>query len=458
MVPGGGGESVRSNSTPARRRFIAGIGTLSVTIAGYLGTASVNNDPSTSSGENATVTGRPGGPDRTPSSTETATGSTTTETSSATDPAGPSWWTPDGRVLDRFESFEEDWTVEDGTARLVDDTTFTEGGAVRLRNDGDNRLRIVRRFETPRDFTGRDFSIAVYLIGSTKGLPQLNLTLVDAAGSYRRLSGSIQQTATDRWVRFDLGVREDAGADLGAIEAVRIEHWTGEARTAFLVDELRTHAKPDVGQVMFTFDDKGPSEYTVAYPVLRDHGYAGASFPPIDRVTVDSTPSIGEYQEMCDAGWDVGGHTLDHEDLTEHSGVEQRAIIEENYRKLQEKGLAGEVNHFRTPYSNYDSHSLDLMTEQFDTAIIGAGSASGTNARISDHRTIGFRSGDDLEAAKADVDAAVEYRQFLGFTIHMANVDEAHLRSLVEYVSEYERNGDLEVLTPTQLYRRFVEP
>lgn len=440
-----------------RRGFLGGVAAGLFSLSGcFAETGELTPGRNETASPNESTTSAPGTPQPTASRTETP--ATATET--ASDPAveGPPWWQPRGSVLDSFETFDADWTIGGGTATVTMDQVFNGGPSILLDSAGDKRFRIERRYPTPQDLSNLEFSMAVRLEETTKGLVQVEFMLIDSSGNKRTLSGSIMPAATDRWVRFDLGVRQDEGADMTAIETLRIAHWTGNDETKLYVDDIRVHPKPETGYVMFTFDDKGLTDYTVAFPTLQEYGYVGTCFPPIQRVTSDSTPSIAEYQEMRERGWDIGGHTLDHEDLTNHSRTEQQAIIEENYRQLHEKGLAGDVNHFRTPYSNYDTNSLDLMTESFDTAMIGSGSATGTNVHVTDHRTIGFRSGDELESAIRDIAAAAEYRQLLGMTLHMGAIDGDHLRTLAEHVRRHEREGRLRVITPSQLYDDFILP
>jgi hypothetical protein len=106
---------------------------------------------------------------------------------------------------------------------------------------------------------------------------------------------------------------------------------------------------------------------------------------------------------------------------------------------------------FRTTYGAYDTHTVDLMRELFDLSIAGIGTALGTNLHVSDLSTVGFVGGDDYEYARTCIDAAAEYDQLLGLTIHMARMESrSAFESLVEYVADLERRGELKVVTPTQ--------
>jgi peptidoglycan/xylan/chitin deacetylase (PgdA/CDA1 family) len=361
---------------------------------------------------------------------------------------------PGGESIDDFSAFGDDWSVEGGTATL-DETGYGGRPAVRQSSAGDPRARITLSFDEPRNYSDRDVSIAAQLHSTTKAIFELLVTLVDGHGDELRRSGSIQPTATDRWVRLDAGVRQDDGADLSAIEELRVEHWVGsDDESTFSVADLRRHPAPDYGYVMFTFDDGPPEDYSVAYDVLSEYGMRGAAYPPTDKIGTRG-PSLDEYREMVADGWDVGGHTQNHASLPNHSREEQRRILAENREYLDDHGLTPGV--FRTPYSSYDHHTLDLMDELFDLSIVGSGAAAGTNYEISDPTTVGFNPGDDSEQAKEFIDAAVEYDQLLGLTFHMARLSSrSAFESVVEHAHRYVERGDLKVITPSELYDRRV--
>lgn len=378
---------------------------------------------------------------------------TTAATQSATDP-GASTRTlgstfPGGESVDAFESFDADWTVDAGTVSLAEGT-YDDLPAVELDSAGGNRARITRPYHDPRDFTEWDLSIAARLDSTSREVVQVGVGLVDVHGERRRLSGAILSSATDRWVRLDLGIDEDTGADVGAIAELRIDHWAGDAESTFAVADLRRHPQPETGYVMFTFDDGPKEDYTIAYDVLSRFDFSGTAFPHTKTITGSRGPSVEQYHEMMADGWDVGGHTRAHSRLPDFSRSEQRAILEENRTFLEEHDLTPEV--FRTPYGAYDTDTLDLMAEVFDLSIVGNGSATGTNLQLSDPTTLAFDPGDDYERAKDFIDTAVEYNRLLGLTIHMARMDSrSAFETIFEHAHEYVQAGDLEVITPTQL-------
>lgn len=437
----------------SRRRFLKGAGLTVAALAGCVsGSTGGENQSSTASdtpspSKTATAT-QPS--DETPTETETET---ETETSHA---AKYPWFKNRGTVVDSFDSFEEDWEVPFGKATLEDEG-FLEGPSVRMDSAGGNRARITRNFLSTQDFSGVDFTLALNLESTTKESFKVAVVLRDHGGNYRYHSRTVLPSITGTWVHLNMAFEQDKGSfDPASVSEIMIESWTGNNESVFRIDDLRTLEKPEKAAVMFTFDDACPGDYEYAYPVLSEYDYAGVCFPPSEYVTPDTVPSVTQYQEMRDGGWDIGGHLPNHQRLSEFSKSEQRALFKKNVRQLRQMGLAGsdEVLHFRTPFGNYNSDTLDVVLEEFGTCIAGAGAAVGSPFNVVDPRMIGFRSGENLEEAKELIDHAVEHRQLLGFTLHARYIDREHLEKLVEYVHSYEKRGDLEVLTMSDFYER----
>ena len=437
------------SSRPKRRRFLKGAGLTLAALAGCATSSSPSSDPTGTPTDSPTDTATPA--DRPPSDTETET-ETETETPA---PKGYSWFHERGEVLDDFTAFEDDWTVVAGEASL-DDDGFLEGPAVRLDSAGSARARIKRTFPGGRDFSGVDFSLALRLESTTKPWFKAAVVLEDHAGNRRYHSRSVLPGATDTWVHLDTAFEKETGEfDVTGVSELKIEHWAGDDESVFTVDDLRLVEKPERGAVIFTFDDACPGDYEFAYPVLEQYGYKGVCYPPSEFVGPDTTPSVDQYREMYEDGWDIGGHMPRHQRAEEHTREQQRALFEENVRQLRAMGLVGDGPiHYRTPFGNYDTNTLEIVHEQFDTCAVGAGKSTGMSFGVTDPRMMGFRSGEDFEQTKELVDEAVEHRQVLGLTLHASNIDRAYMEKLAAYVNGYERNGELDVMTMTDFYER----
>lgn len=205
--------SERSDSD--RRSFLASVGAVVLSA----GCSTVSTD--VESPETPTTRARTTDPSPTSTDTETATETETdTETETATPEPESEPDLPGGESLADLAAFDDAWTVESGRAG-VPWNEYGDLPAVAMSSDGDSRARITRKFDRPRDLSEWDLSVAAQLHSTGKGLFQLHLTLVDAHGERSRLSGSIQSTATGRWVRLDAGVREGTGIDASAVTELR---------------------------------------------------------------------------------------------------------------------------------------------------------------------------------------------------------------------------------------------
>ncbi len=64
-----------------------------------------------------------------------------------------------------------------------------------------------------------------------------------------------------------------------------------------------------------SFDDGYLSDYTVAMPTLRKHGWTGVLNLIVDNVTPGDLAS-GQVRRLIAAGWEIDAHTISHADLT----------------------------------------------------------------------------------------------------------------------------------------------
>lgn len=116
------------------------------------------------------------------------------------------------------------------------------------------------------------------------------------------------------------------------------------------------HGKPIPRKpVVVSFDDGYLSQYKQAFPVLRRLGWPGV----INVVTHNlGSKGIGRHQleRMHRAGWDIGAHTLTHQDVSTLSGAALEKEIAGS-KRLLEKQLGVPVRFFCYPSGKYDDQS-----------------------------------------------------------------------------------------------------
>ena len=68
--------------------------------------------------------------------------------------------------------------------------------------------------------------------------------------------------------------------------------------------------------VAITFDDGNEDNFTIAFPILKAHGFVATFFVITDRVGRGFKMSWSDLETMQDAGMDIESHTVSHPDLT----------------------------------------------------------------------------------------------------------------------------------------------
>lgn len=167
------------------------------------------------------------------------------------------------------------------------------------------------------------------------------------------------------------------------------------------VEELL--ALPDATDaVSLTFDDGFANFASVAWPVLRTHGFPATVFVVSDRIGGTSDWNAGEpgLPELPLMGWDtlgrlagegvqIGSHGATHVPLDEVDGDRLRREVCESARVLSER-LGRPPRAFAYPYGRHGSGCVRLVRETYDWA-------AGTRFRI-------LGSGDDpYELPRLDV-------------------------------------------------------
>ena len=105
--------------------------------------------------------------------------------------------------------------------------------------------------------------------------------------------------------------------------------------------------------IVASFDDGYLSDYTVAMPTLRKHGWAGVLNLIVDSVKPGDIPS-GQVRALIKAGWEIDAHTIHHVDLT---GVDSTQLQQEvaGSRADLRRMFGQPVDFFCYPAGRYDS-------------------------------------------------------------------------------------------------------
>ncbi len=108
--------------------------------------------------------------------------------------------------------------------------------------------------------------------------------------------------------------------------------------------EMQGPVKP----IVITFDDSHSSQYDVAFPVLKKHGFTTVFYVITKTLDVAGALSRVQVQEMSAAGMDMESHTAKHQVLTKLPQNEMDWELAESKRVLE--GLTGKpVRHIAYP-------------------------------------------------------------------------------------------------------------
>ncbi|PKN79377.1 MAG: hypothetical protein CVU48_05430 [Candidatus Cloacimonetes bacterium HGW-Cloacimonetes-1] len=91
--------------------------------------------------------------------------------------------------------------------------------------------------------------------------------------------------------------------------------------------------------VCLTFDDQDSSVYQVAVPIMEEFGYHGTLFVNSGNLGDAGKMSSGQVDELYrDLGWEIGGHSLNHDLLPSLSLAEAQASIITDWQNLKAMG------------------------------------------------------------------------------------------------------------------------
>jgi peptidoglycan/xylan/chitin deacetylase (PgdA/CDA1 family) len=140
---------------------------------------------------------------------------------------------------------------------------------------------------------------------------------------------------------------------------------------------------PPPGYAAVTFDDGFRSNYTTALPILRARGIPATAYVTIGFID-GSSPWIGaggdgammseaQLRELVAAGWELGGHTMTHPDLSllDYDGCRQE--IGQGVTEL-ERIAAGPVQTFAYPFGRYGQAALRAVHDSGLLAAVTTGS------------------------------------------------------------------------------------
>ena len=147
--------------------------------------------------------------------------------------------------------------------------------------------------------------------------------------------------------------------------------------TSMLVHAITQGTSLPPRPIIITFDDSWESQYTNAFPVMKQYGFTGVLYTvvgyinkpsgliPIQYLTTD------QIKEMAAAGWEIGSHTETHQNVIVMTDDQLHYEIIQSRKDLeQELGLP--ILTFSYPYGGANSAVTDYVHFAGYIAAMGA--------------------------------------------------------------------------------------
>lgn len=142
---------------------------------------------------------------------------------------------------------------------------------------------------------------------------------------------------------------------------------------------------PPPGFAAITFDDGMLNNYDVAFPILEERGIAATVYVTVDFLGRRS-PWIGlagdgemmsaeHVRALAESGWEIGGHTMSHADLSTLDRSACRAEIADGCEAL-EQIVGRPVETFAYPFGRYGTAAVEAVRECGLRAAVTTGSGS----------------------------------------------------------------------------------
>jgi peptidoglycan/xylan/chitin deacetylase (PgdA/CDA1 family) len=180
------------------------------------------------------------------------------------------------------------------------------------------------------------------------------------------------------WSVLHLAIKFPAATVIVAVGAVYLSSDVTETPpNTFAIPEI---IAPDSGpMIALTFDDGWRSVYDVALPEMHRRGLVGTNYITTNFVDGwEGYISSSHLPEFVTAGWEIGAHSLDHDDLTTlpHDEMISNLLLPQ----MQLSNWIGQpITAFSTPYGNYNDAIIEQAQASYNTHVNAWGPYNGMN-------------------------------------------------------------------------------
>jgi len=121
-------------------------------------------------------------------------------------------------------------------------------------------------------------------------------------------------------------------------------------------------APPRARTLAVTLDDGDRSVVDHALPILSELGVPATAFVPLDAVAPPGSLTVDELRMLLAAGWEIGSHTVTHEDLTELDDRDLERELRVSREQL-ERLLGRPIRSLAYPFGEADDRVIAAAKE-----------------------------------------------------------------------------------------------
>jgi peptidoglycan/xylan/chitin deacetylase (PgdA/CDA1 family) len=124
---------------------------------------------------------------------------------------------------------------------------------------------------------------------------------------------------------------------------------------------VESDVAPHSPLIVLTFDDGHKSIFELAFPEMQKYNYPGVSFDPTGFINSAGKMTLENIRELESAGWESGGHSVTHANLTTLTIDSARSEIRMNYEQLVNLGLKHRCFAYPSGHSNSEIDKIILQ-------------------------------------------------------------------------------------------------
>lgn len=367
----------------------------------------------------------------------------------------------EGEVISDFEDDFDSWYDLDSYGEFGAETEDVESGSQALRmvaDEDDAYVGVQRSFSEPLDLEGKNLSLSLKV--NEPEFYRIEVRLL-APGTGNMLHLNRTHTGPkDHWMRIDLGATGETGdPDLSQVYDIQViaRRRNEDDPLDYVIGDLRAVDAPDQGAVMLTWDDNHESQWR-AFEMQEEYGFPGTAGIIHHAVGAGDRLDTHQLRQMRDAGWNVVSHPHPEGDWSSpytddnFDEREQRQMLEDSKRWLQQRGFEEGAEHHIAPGNHRGTVNLELLREIHESAVSFGGGNVG--APMTDTHTMGRIDGTDIDLVKEYINLAAKYNQVcipmwhvIGEEYDNHEVTEDEYEDLLEHIDD----ADVAVITQSQL-------